>query len=427
MSERILILSSGRCAWSKCAFCGWGKLESARKSFEDLKRVFDSRVESTDRLKIFNSGSFFDVKQFPREFWVYVNKRCAELNIKELVVESRPEFVSDEALKVFKSVKLFVAFGLEVASDDALRKLGKGVRLEQFESAVSKCRSNGVGVRAYVLVNPPFTDYPLRKTVDYALSKADELVLINTFPHMNTELFDEWIKGAWKPLSEGEFNEAIEPFREFENVEFEFNNFAFKPKFPLDKQVSLRGVSVELIDHPHYNVWQDYFVRFYKLPVEKLFALFIPCSARKPYRRSLTHKLLFRVLSGFPWFKKLHLLVVSSPGVIPYEFHNSYPFNAYDWPEKFETKEIMREYVRITKERVKAYLKAHEYEKVFVFMKPTSESYQAVIEACKDLKIKVIDCMIKKDFEEVKGKTQPEIFKALLPKLKDKLNRELGV
>jgi len=403
VKELKLILERGICAWGKCYFCGWGK-KLVEAEVDELKRKLESFLRkhsspnSVVRLKIFSSGSFLDEKQFPKDFVKFVIKTAEKYGVEELVIESRPEFVTDENLRLLRSdkVRVTVAMGLEIADDDVLMKLyRKGFRVKDYLKAVETLRRNGFGVRTYVLVNghpalyknPDLQKKLLDKTMKVALKVADSVVIINAYPHLRADLWNDWIEGGWRPLDEKQFYELVGKWRENPKVELDFNNYYFIPKFPREKRVFLKGVGREYLVHPYYEVWQDYFVRFYRPPEGKEYVLFLPCAYKKPYTRSKTWKAILSAISGYPFFKKLHLIAVSSPGVIPYEYINYYPFNAYDWPEWLETEEIKKEYVEVTKERVKKYVQAHDssYKLYFAYFRPDSDSIEAIKLAFEEL------------------------------------------
>ena len=136
MQEKIIFLNSGRCKWGKCLFCGWGKREYPRMGMDELKKKFEG-IEKVKRLKVFNSGSFFDEKQIPRDFRKYLIKLCEGKGIKELVVETREEFLTDKNLKDMESekVKVFFGIGLEAGDDKVLKKLRKGKTVDDYKKA----------------------------------------------------------------------------------------------------------------------------------------------------------------------------------------------------------------------------------------------------------------------------------------------------
>jgi len=414
---KVIVLNAGKCSWGKCLFCGWGK-EYVSVSANELIDDFDKK-RGKDGVKIFCSGSLLDDQQFPVEFQKHVARVMKD---KELYIESRPEYVTPEKLELFKGVNLTIAMGLEAADNELLKKLSKGITLKQFSEACKLIHDHGFRVKAYVLVNPPYDKKGLLdKTVKFAKEHCDETVLINTHPHSKSGLFNLWVKGKWTPLSEEEF---LKKTSKYENVQLEPSNYAFIPMFLEKNRDNLKGVGVGYIDHPHFNVWQDYLSRIYKKP-DKDIALFLPCSKKKPYYNSRTHRSIRRMITGFDWYKKIHIIVISNPGVIPIEFADRYPFNAYDWDERLETPKVMKEYVKLNTERLKNYLRNHEYKKVFSYFKPKSESGLALEKACKELGVKLVKLVDKKVYARFKDKRNPLIHPLMLRSFKEKIAKEL--
>ena len=59
--------------------------------------------------------------------------------------------------------------------------------------------------------------------------------------------------------------------------------------------------------------------------------IILPCSAKKPYSLSKSHKLFLRVLRKFQEFAKFQEIILTSPlGAIPRQLENIYPVNSYD-------------------------------------------------------------------------------------------------
>ncbi|MBU3904771.1 MAG: DUF5591 domain-containing protein [Nanoarchaeota archaeon] len=400
MTEKTLYLNSGKCSHAKCVFCGWGTYEYPKLSFNELKEWFDTRVDEVETLKIFNSGSFLDNNQVDPKFRKWLIKRCEELEIKNLVIESRPEFVTQESLNEMKSnkVHITVAIGLEVADNEVLKNVNKGFTVEDYLNAAKILKKNNFGLRSYVLVNIPFeTDESLEKSIKIAKENSDSVVIINWFPHGYSPAFNLWLEGKHKPLDKTEFEEKTKTFT---NVEKDFDNFVFKPLWPKNKQRWINGATEKELKHPYYEIWQDFIVRFYKNKRKNV--LFVPCAFRKPYTRSKLHKAIRRALFKIPNSRELHLIVISSPGVIPYEFADKYPFNKYDWKEWEETPEIKQMYIEVNQKRIENYLQTHKYEKYFCYLRPDSESYKALHNACDMLGIKIIDCISDETFEKIK-------------------------
>lgn len=78
---------------------------------------------------------------------------------EKVVVESHPAFVG-EAIWRFRDAiqpaKLQVAIGLETAHPQALLELNKGFSVDEFAAAAGELSANGVELRSFLLVRPPF-------------------------------------------------------------------------------------------------------------------------------------------------------------------------------------------------------------------------------------------------------------------------------
>ncbi len=412
MKELVIYINSGQCAWGKCIFCGWGKLHYPVKDLHELKALLDEKLKKHyDIVKIFCSGSFLDEKQIPRAFRKYVVGKCEKHKVKTLVVESRGEFIDDTFYEDMKSskVKVTIGLGLEVADDKVLKKIKKGVTVKDFENTYKKLKKGGFGARSYILVNAPYSNQKtLDKTVKFALKYSDSICMINWFPHGKSEAFDLWIRGKWKPFSEEDFNKATKKFKS-KKIEKFAEEFIFTPRFPVEKQIWIKGASKKELLHPYFEVWQDYIIRFYKPNKDRNILLFVPCAFRKPYSRSRLHRAITSTLKRVPKYEKIHEVVVSNPGVIPFELSNNYPFNKYDWPEWEESPAVKKLYVKVVQERTENYLKAHKknYKKFYCYLKPGSESYKAVHAACKSQKVKLVDCIKEETYEAIKDQRNP--------------------
>lgn len=408
MNEKTLLLNSGKCSWGKCFACGWGRLSSPSLGIHELKKKIDGffhemKNERVERLKIFASGSFLDDAQFPRAIRKYMARKCASLGV-ELVVESRPEFITKENLEDFKGAKLTVAIGLESGDDEVLKRYSKGFATADFIRAASLLHESGFKMRTYLMIGLPFGGADsLKKSVELADKCGDEIVLINVFPHSLAPLFELWVRGEWKPLDKKQFEEAIAPYKANPKVETDFNNFSFVPRFSKDKQEPIKGASEKELLHPHFEVWQDYVCRFYETPKGQKTVLFLPCTFTKPYYNSKLHREIAKIAGKR---KDIHLAVLSSPGVIPCEFANKYPFNSYDWPEWEETPEIKKKYIEVTEKRIENYLRAHKYEKYFCFLKP-SETFAALGQACAKLNVPLVNCLKPETWEKIKNEKNP--------------------
>ncbi len=88
----------------------------------------------------------------------------------------------------------------------------------------------------------------------------------------------------------------------------------------------------------------------YRKPEHKRILLLLPCSAKKPYHISKTHKAFASAIHTAPHDTLVHEVIVTSPlGIVPRELDTFYPANSYDIPVtgewKCEEKRMIREMV----------------------------------------------------------------------------------
>ena len=156
-----IFLSNRECPW-RCVMCDlWQNTLTETVSPESIPEQMDfalGELGPARHLKLYNSGSFFDVRAIPSASIPAIAERCA--GFETVVVESHPLLVGESSLR-FRDLlhgRLEVAMGLETANPKTLELLNKGMTLEQFESSAGFLRSNDIDLRVFILVKPPFQD-----------------------------------------------------------------------------------------------------------------------------------------------------------------------------------------------------------------------------------------------------------------------------
>ncbi len=85
----------------------------------------------------------------------------------------------------------------------------------------------------------------------------------------------------------------------------------------------------------------------YEKPSHKRILLLLPCSARKPYHRSKTHKIFSSAIHTAGHDTNVHEVILTSPlGMVPRELDVFYPANAYDIPVTGQWKCQERDFIR---------------------------------------------------------------------------------
>lgn len=154
-----IFLTNRECPW-KCVMCDlWrNTAPAAAGSIPGQIRQALAELPRASVLKLYNSGSFFDLRAIPKSDWAEIALLCREF--RRVIVECHPR-LANRAVVEFKEMlpgELEVAMGLETAHVEALERLNKRSTLEDFSRAASFLRSQNIAVRAFLLVGVPFVE-----------------------------------------------------------------------------------------------------------------------------------------------------------------------------------------------------------------------------------------------------------------------------
>jgi radical SAM enzyme (TIGR01210 family) len=114
------------------------------------------RLPPARAAKLYNAGSFFDPNAIPPED--YAEIAAALAGLERVVVECHPAFLGDRALRFRDALvaPLEVAVGLETVQPGVLERLNKGMTVRSFERAAELLAREGIALRAFLMLRPPF-------------------------------------------------------------------------------------------------------------------------------------------------------------------------------------------------------------------------------------------------------------------------------
>jgi radical SAM enzyme (TIGR01210 family) len=174
LSSAAILLTNKECPW-RCLMCDlWKNTTTKSVPPGAIPRQIDFALSQwpsrPEQIKLYNSGSFFDPAAIPPEDYPAIARRVAFT--MRVVVESHPRLVGEGALRFrdLLSGSLEVAMGLETVHPRVLPRLNKKFDLSHFSQAARFLRDNGIGMRAFVLVKPPFLDEA--EGVEWAVKSA---------------------------------------------------------------------------------------------------------------------------------------------------------------------------------------------------------------------------------------------------------------
>jgi radical SAM enzyme (TIGR01210 family) len=174
-----------------------------------------ARLPQAQHLKLYNAGSFFDVKAIPAEDYAGIADLAQAF--ERLIVESHPRLIG-RRFHEFRGLvtgEFEVAMGLETVHPEVLPRLNKQMTLEDFSQAARVLRSEDVSIRAFILVRPPFLsdaeglEWACR-SLDFAFAQGVECCSLIPTRGGNGAMEELERKGQFTPPSLDSLERAME-------------------------------------------------------------------------------------------------------------------------------------------------------------------------------------------------------------------------
>jgi radical SAM enzyme (TIGR01210 family) len=216
-----LLTAGAECPFT-CLFCDlwretldgptpWGALPAQIRAA--LKAV--GPLPQPAALKIYNASNFFEPRAVPEEDEEEILALLAPF--ARVTVECHPRLVGERCRRFAARLagRLEVAMGLETVHESALARLNKGMTLADFDRAADLLKSAGIGLRAFVLVGPPFVpreeavEWAVRSTL-YAFERGAERVSLIPVRAGNGAMDTLLETGEWVLPTLAQLEEALE-------------------------------------------------------------------------------------------------------------------------------------------------------------------------------------------------------------------------
>ena len=179
-----IFLTNRECPW-KCLMCDlWKNTTRDAVPPGAIPAQIDhalTRLRPARKVKLYNSGSFFDPKAIPVEDYAQIASRLE--SYEQVIVESHPSLLGAGCLRFRNLLKgrLEVAMGLETVHLETLSRLNKRMTLQQFRERAHWLAENDISLRVFVLIKPPFlrdteAAYWTERSVDFAFECGASVV-----------------------------------------------------------------------------------------------------------------------------------------------------------------------------------------------------------------------------------------------------------
>lgn len=191
LQRKRIILRSNGCTAASCTMCPFtnettygSQLRVQEANYlEQLAQAF--ALDSPDDynvVSIYNDGSFFSEAEMPKVVRRHIYAMIAKSKCELLVVESLPQFITEERLKEaveeLTGTRLSVGIGLQSASS-LVRELCVNTccRSHEFANVIGLLRKYGCAPKVYLLIKPPFLTE--REAIEDAVVSAQYLYSYN--------------------------------------------------------------------------------------------------------------------------------------------------------------------------------------------------------------------------------------------------------
>ena len=236
------LITSRGCPWGKCKFC----FESGRAS-QKYRRHSPKRVVDDIKTLVYKFGineiAFWDDNFLVNQNWIF--EFCDLLDKEKLKIPwsayGRVNTVTKPMLERAKIAGLWCVFyGFETGNEDLLKRINKGITLEQSRQAAKWANELGLDVRgSFMLALPGETPAKALKTIEFAKELDIPFAqFLLTYPEWGTELYNDAISsGKIVPAYLGRTNVAYIPegYKDASEVrkmqKKAYQSFYFNPRF----------------------------------------------------------------------------------------------------------------------------------------------------------------------------------------------------
>lgn len=213
----------------------------------------------------------------------------------------------------------------------------------------------------------------------------------NIFEH-NCYMFLNEIKNIRNHINNGNLRDLVE--KQVKNsphlttmlryLDMKYYSFLEKHTPVTGKNIIL-ATSKETFNRSEIKRFQQRVINRYRKPASAKVLLLLPCSAKKPYSFSESHKLFQEKINSCGNPGVIHEVIITSPvGIVPLELELVYPASSYDIPVTGVWDEDEKKMIT---DLLKRYLKKNKYDKVIAHLPPE------IINFIKDLlKNSIVTC-----------------------------------
>jgi archaeosine synthase len=141
---------------------------------------------------------------------------------------------------------------------------------------------------------------------------------------------------------------------------------------PRYKPSILQATNIDVINRPEIKRFQQQIINNYQKPTNTSILLLLPCSAKKPYSFSKTHKKFIRSIQSVPNYHCIHECIITSPlGLVPRDLELMYPASSYDIPVTHNWFEDEKQMIN---KILEGFLSINKYQTIILYLTESLKS-----------------------------------------------------
>jgi hypothetical protein len=182
----VVFLTNRECPW-RCLMCDlWKNTTDYTVPEGSIPGQIEwalGRLPAARHIKLYNSGSFFDIKAVPPSDYPAIASILKDFDT--VIAECHPSLAGENVIAFRDMLKpqLQAATGLETADPFALAKLNKKMTVDTYAKTAAFFRQNEIPFRTFILLKPPFQTedegvYWAEKSVELAFENGSECCVV---------------------------------------------------------------------------------------------------------------------------------------------------------------------------------------------------------------------------------------------------------
>lgn len=142
---------------------------------------------------------------------------------------------------------------------------------------------------------------------------------------------------------------------------------------PIIRKQALLATTKDALARPEVRRFQERVLQRFEKPASARILLLLPCSAKKPYSFSKSHRLFRECVLSSPNPFVVHEVIITSPlGLVPRELELTYPASRYDIAVTGHWDEDEKKMIRTILQK---YLQKNTYESILIHLPPAMQAF----------------------------------------------------